>query len=228
MNEVIDSKMDMKNTGLVMNLWRLRQTLDVYSLISANAEAIKKRGEGNEFFCFLRNACVHLIAIDICKVFEDEKKQGKVKYDLNSIDGVLMSLDDGKYAVLDFATVSSFVREYSDARGEDGTLSALSQTVKDFKRKHEEELKRFKTFRDKWCAHSEFGFEPCDLPSYDVMERLFNFGSKFYTLVSRACVSAGPCDLNANRYVQTGLKKVLLEHGLEDVKTEMENGMSGS
>jgi hypothetical protein len=223
MKDMIDSATDKKNIGLLKNLWELRQALDVYCLISANTEAIKKKGAGWKFFHFLRTACVHLIALDICKVFEDEKKSGKAKeYELNSIDGVLMGLDDSKPAVLDFATVSSFVHKYSDARGEDGTLSAVSLTVKDVKTKYEKELKSFKTFRDKCGAHSEFGFGPRDLPSYDVMELLFNFGSDFYRLVSEAFVSVGPYDLNRNRNVRAGFKRVLLEHGLEDVKTEME------
>ena len=221
MTRMISSKSDNKNIGLCKNLWRLRQALDVYCLISANADVIEKKGAGKKFFGFLRTACVHLIALDICKVFEDEKQQPKAKYELNSIDGVLMSLANARPAVLDPATVSGFVRRYSSAGGKDGTLSALSRTVNDFKTKYQDELKTFKTFRDKWCAHSEFAFKPCGLPSYDVMERLFNFGSAFYTLVSRAFVSVGPCDLNRNRSVKAGLKRILSEHGLDDVKTEM-------
>ncbi len=76
-------------------------------------------------------------------------------------------------------------------------------------------------------AHSEFGFNPNDLPSYDVMESLFGFGADFYMLVSAAFVSTAsvsvvPCDLNSDRKVKTGLIKILSEHGLTDIKTEME------
>jgi len=52
---------------------------------------------------------VRLIALDICKVFEDKKKQGEVKYELNSIDGVLMGLDGDKPPVLDSAMAGSFL-----------------------------------------------------------------------------------------------------------------------
>jgi hypothetical protein len=221
---MIDSKTDNKNIGLVKNLWELRQALDVYCLIAANADSIGRKGAGKSFFGFLRTSCVRLIAIDICKMFEDEKKgkQGKVKYELNSIDGVLRSLADDKPTVLDPGEINSFARKYSNGRSEDGTLSTLLLTVEDFTIKYQKELERFKTFRDKWGAHSEFGFDPRDLPSYDVMERLFNFGSDFYKLVSRAFVSVGPYDLNSDRTVRTGFMKVLQEHGLENVKTEME------
>ena len=224
MNKMIDSKTDNKNIGLVKNLWELRQALDVYCLVAANQDSIERKGAGKSFFRFLRISYVHLIAIDICKIFEDEKKckQGKVRYELNSIDGVLKSLADSQPPVLDPAKVNSFVRKYSNGRGEDGTISAISLTVDDFKTKYQKELERFKTCRDKWAVHSEFGFDLRDLPSYDIMERLFNFGLDFYMLVSRAFISVIPADLNSDRKVKTGFRKVLLEHGLENVKTEME------
>ncbi|MCJ7730165.1 MAG: hypothetical protein MUO27_09855 [Sedimentisphaerales bacterium] len=225
MNKMIDSKTDNKNIGLARdNLWELRQALDVYCLVAANADSIEKKGAGKSFFRFLRTSYVHLIAIDICKIFEDEKKSkhGKVEHELNSIDGVLRSLADDKPSVLDSAKINSFVRKYSSGRGEDGTLLALSLTVDDFKTKYQKELERFKTFRNKRGAHSEFGFNPSDLPSYDVMEQLFNFGLDFYMLVSKAFISVGPFDLNSERTVRTGFRKVLLEHGIENVKNEME------
>lgn len=225
MNKMIDSKTDNKNIGLVKDLlWGLRQELDVYCLAAVNADSIKNKGAGKSFFHFLRKSYVDLISIDICKMFEVEKKckRGKVKHELNSIDGVLKSLADSQPSVLDPAKVNSFVRKYSNGRGEDGTISAISLTVDDFKTKYQKELERFKTFRNKRVAHSEFGFDPRDLPSYDIMERLFNFGLDFYMLVSEAFISVGPCDLNSDRKVKTGFRKVLLEHGLENVKTEME------
>ena len=59
------------------------------------------------------------------------------------------------------------------------------------------------------------------------MECLFNFGADFYMLVSAAFVSTAsvsvvPYDLNSNRRVKVGLKKLLHELGLKDIKTEME------
>jgi hypothetical protein len=57
MNGMIDSTTDKKNIGLLMSLSRLRQALDVYCLIAANADAIEKRGQGKKYFRFLRTAC---------------------------------------------------------------------------------------------------------------------------------------------------------------------------
>ena len=230
MNHMIDTKIDDKNNGLLMNLWRLRQALDVYCLISANATCISRRGGRWNFFGFLRTACVHLIAHDICKLFEKERhKREKVKYELNSIDGVLRSLARDKPNVLNTVTIDSFVLKYDPGQDEHGTLSPpdnniekLSRAVDNFKKKYHAELERFKTFRDKWAAHSEFSFTPKDLPSYDIMERLFNFGMDFYMLVSEAFIGVGPLNLNADRRVKASLKGVLKALGIEEIRMEME------
>jgi hypothetical protein len=222
MNEIINSKIDNKNIGLVKNLWGLRQALDVYCLVTTNGNAISAKGLGS-FFGFLQASCIRLVALDICKIFEDEKtgEHGKVKYELNSIDGVLRSLSDRKPRDWDSAKVSSFVCKYSNGRGEDGTLLALSLTVEDFKTKYHKELKRFKTFRDKSGAHSEFGFHPRGLPSYDIMEQLFDFGWEFYSIISEAVISVGPCNLESSRQVRASMKRLLCELGLGDINTEM-------
>ena len=88
-------------------------------------------------------------------------------------------------------------------------------------------MDRFKTIRDKKIAHSEYGSNVDSVPSYDVMKHLFNFGSDFYMLISKAFVSTAsvsvvPCDLNSDRKVKVGLKRVLHELGLTDIKPEME------
>ena len=225
MNDLLNSTIDNKNIGLLKNLWELRQALDVYELISANAKGINERGIGRNFFGFLRASCLHLITLYICKVFEAEEKpdkQGKVKHELSSIDGVLKSSATANLNVLDPKEINGFVRQYSHGQCGDGTLSAISLTVRDFKARYKKELKRFQEARDKWGAHSEFGFSPEDLPSYDIMERLFDFGHDFYRLVYHAFITCVvPCDLNADRKVKASLKKVFEELGIKEIRTEM-------
>jgi hypothetical protein len=230
MKKMLNSKMDNKNIGLLKGLYCLRAELDVYCLISVNAESIKRKGAGKSFWGFLQKSYIDLIALSICKIFECEKqnKKGEVKYELNSIDGVLRHLVNEKPSALDSSQVCGFIRKYGRSPNEDELLSGLSLTVAGFKGKYQKELDRFKNLRDKGVAHSEFkaahsvSESNIDLPSYDVMERLFNFGADFYMLVSAAFVSVVPCDLNSDRKVKVGLKRVLHEFGLTDIKTEME------
>lgn len=220
-NKMLNSKMDNKNIGLLLNLFWLRQELDVYCLITVNANGIKKRGAGKSFFAFIQGACKKLITLSICKIYEYEKA-----YELNSIEGVLKHITDERLSALASSRVCGFISKYENRPDEDELLSSLSSTVAGFKKKYENELERFKTYRDKVVAHSEFGFNQNNVPSYDVMERLFDFGADFYMLVSaaiisNASVSVAPCDLNSDRKVKIGLLKILSEHGLTDIKKEM-------
>jgi AbiU2 len=221
-NKMLDSKVDNKNIGLLKNLHWLRQGLDVYCLISVNAVSIKSNGIGISFFGFLQRSCINSIALNICKIYEYEKN-----YEINSIEGVLKLITDEQLSVSDSSSICKFICKYENHPNEDDLLSSLSSTVAGFKKKFENELEWFKTFRDKQVAHSEFGFNLDSLPSYDIMERLFNFGAEFYMLVSTvfistASVSVVPCDLNSNRKVKIGLIRMLSKLGLTDIKKEME------
>ena len=217
-NKMLNSKMDNKNVGLLKILFMLRQELDVYRLITVNTNGIKKKGAGMTFFAFLQGACIKLIALSICKIYEYEKD-----YELNSIEGVLKHIIDEELSALDSSSVCSFINKYGNRPNEDDLLSSLSSTVAGFKK--ENELKRFVIYRNKVVAHSEFGFNLDNIPSYDVMECLFDFGADFYKLVtknytSNASASVVPCDLNSDRKVKIGLLKILSEHGLTDIKKE--------
>jgi len=220
-NEILNSNIDNKNIGLLKNLFWLRQELDVHCLISVNASSINQKGVGKSFFAFIERSCIDLIALNICKIYDYERQ-----YELNSIEGVLKCISSGELSVINQSHIDDFIRKY-DSPNKDESLSTLSSCIAGFKKKYQKELERFKSYRDKEVAHSEYGFNPKDLPSYDVMESLFRFGADFYMLVSAAFVSTAsvsvvPCDLNSNRKVKVGLKKVLHKLGLTDIKTEME------
>ncbi len=224
MNEMIGGKTDNKNIGLLKNLFWLRQTLDVSCLIrmNINGDAIAKMGCGKNFFPFLEMSCQQLITLLICKVFEEERlvNGGKVHYELDSIGGVLRSIDMEEAAVLDPERIREFIQKYGSNSDKDG-LTPISAVVKQFRAEHCEDLTRFKDYRDKHVAHPESEFSLENLPSYDRMEQLFDFGQDFYMLVSRAFVRVVPADLNSDRKVRTSLKGILQKLGCEDIKTEM-------
>jgi hypothetical protein len=222
MNKLLNGKIDNKNIGLVKNLWQLRQALDVYCLISANANSINQRGAGKVFFGFVQSLCLRFISLEICKIFEDEKKgkRGKVKYELNSIDGVLRAIKDENLAVPDSSRVCGFLEKYGRGHSKEGLLSEILSCVEEFKKNHQKELTEFQTVRDKWIAHSEYEFSWENLPSYDVMEQLFDFAWGFYSAVSET-IGVGPCNLDSSRQVRDSMKKILRDLGLKDIETEM-------
>jgi hypothetical protein len=222
MNKLLNGKIDNKNIGLVKNLWQLRQALDVYCLISANADFINQKGGGKVFFGFVQSLCLRSIALEVCKIFEDEKRdeRGKVKYELNSIDGVLKAIESDSLSIPDSPRVCNFLEKYGSGRAQEGLLTSLTSAFAGFKRNHQKELREFQTVRNKWIAHSEYEFSWENLPSYDVMEQLFDFAWGFYSAVSET-IGVGPCNLDSSRQVRSSMKKILRDLGLEDIKTEM-------
>jgi len=217
MHKLIDTPIDQKNIGLVKLLYELRQDLDIYCLISVNADRINQRGIGKSFFGHLQRLALRSITLNICKIFEEEKG-----YELNSIGGVFRHLLTEAPTTLDDGKMRDFIRKYNGPSDFGSPISALQSAIDGFRDNLKVELDRFKAFRDKKAAHSEYGIAIETLPSYDVMENLFCFGADFYDLVSAAFVGVGPCDLKTERRVKVGLKRLLEELGLEPIKTNME------
>lgn len=216
MNKLIDTPIDQKNIGLAKLLYELRQDLDIYCLISANADKINERGIGKSFFGHLQQLAFRSITLNICKIFEEEKG-----YELNSVQGVFRNLTTETPAPLDDSKLKIFILKYQGPSDFGNPISALQLTIEGFRDKLKGEIDRFKAFRDKKVAHSEYDIAIETLPSYDVMESLFSFGADFYELISAAFVGVSPFDFRTERKVKVGLKRLLQELGLEAIKTDM-------
>ncbi len=216
MQTFIGTPIDEKNIGLAKLLYGLRQDLDIYCLISVNADAINQRGVGT-FFGHLQQLAIVSITLSICKIYEEERG-----YELNSIRGVFRHLRKEEPTALDATKLKGFIEKYDGPLNVESPISALQLTIDGLRDRYRCELDRFKTFRDKQAAHSEYAINIDTLPSYDAMEKLFFFGADFYDLVSAAFVGVGPCDLRTQRPVKMGLGRLLQELGLEDVKTDIQ------
>jgi hypothetical protein len=217
MNTLIGTPIDHKNIDLVKLLYELRQDIDTYCLISINVDSIKLRGVGNIFFWHLRNLVIKSIALNICNIYEY-----KDKYELYSIHGVIGHLHKEAKTTLDDSKLKEFIEKYNGSLTSNNHIFAIESTIKGFRKRYKDELNRFKTFRDKKVAHSEFGFTDYSLPSYDVMEKLFCFGADFYELVSASFVGVVPHNLKEQGPVKTSLKRLFQELGIKDIKTDMQ------
>ncbi len=220
---MINTKVDFKNIGLAKTIFNLRQDLDVYELISANIKELCELVGGKSFFLYAKRSALNSIAIQICKIYEMEKKnrKGEITYELNSIDGVMESITDNLSNEIDKKPIDEFIKMYSNSPKELDLRSGLLSTIKEFKIINKESIKRFKTYRDKIGAHSEHDFELSNLPSYGVMEQLFNFAHDFYRTISDSVVGVCPADINTNRKVKVALKRIFCNHGLKKTKNEL-------
>ena len=124
---MLNSKMDNKNISLLKNLFWLRQELDVYCLIVSNQDSINNKGVGKNFFGFLRRSCIHLITLNICKIYDYEKK-----YELNSIEGVLKCISSEKLSDRAMSAIADFIRKYNSPNKNKSTISNTKQTKNSF------------------------------------------------------------------------------------------------
>jgi hypothetical protein len=217
MQSLMGTPIDDKNIELAKLLYGLRQDLDVYCLISVNADKINARGYGKAFFGHICRRAIDSIALGICKIYETEKG-----YQLNSIDGVLNYLARYATDAPDGETLNRFILNYAaDAKAESSAV-ALRATVAAFRAKYSANLQRFKEFRNKQAAHSEYNINITSLPSYDVMEKLFLFAAEFYNSVAESFIGGSGVPVTSQRPVKTSLHSVLRDLGLEGVKTDME------
>jgi hypothetical protein len=217
MSTLIGTPIDHKNIGLVKLLYELRQDIDIYCLISINVDGIKQRGVGNSFFWHLRPLIIKSIALTICNIYENNNK-----HELYSIQGVLSHLPKEAKKTLDDGKLEAFIQKYNGSLTGENPIIAIESTFNAFRKRYRNELNRFKTFRNKKVAHSEFGFTVHLLPSYDVMEKLFYFGADFYELVSASFVGVVPHNLKERGPVKTSLKRLFQELGIKDIKTDMQ------
>jgi hypothetical protein len=217
MDNLLGSTIDEKNIELAKILFSLRHDLDVYCLIGVNTSQIEQTGRGKFFFGHVQMRVLDSIILAICKVYEDEKG-----YELNSIQGVINSLaKNNATPPMSEQRVRDFVREYGGPSDEQDSSKALRSTVDRFKSKYAGDLTRFKSARDKLVAHSEYQAMINTVPSFDCMEKLFEFGADFYSVVSDSFVGCNPDDLRNRREVKTDFCKLLKAIGIQDIKTEL-------
>lgn len=225
MQSLINTPTDRKNIGLSKLVYALRQELDIYCLIGANVDSLfnkNQSGIGKNFFSRLLNLAISSITLSICKIYEEEEKnkKGYTKYELNSICGVINHLCKKSPTPLNASKFNDFIQKYNGPSAGGSPMDALTLTFDNFRNEYKDELDRFKTFRDKYAAHSEYGFSPKDLPSFDVKEKLLLFGADFCELVYEQFVWGGIDNLTG-RDVKSSLKRLLQELGFQDIKTDM-------
>ncbi len=218
-----DSHVDNANIELIRTLFRLREALDVYELISANSQEIKRLGRGKTFFAYAQHAAVDSIAIQICKIYEREKikKNSDPVHALNSIDGIMRLIRAQSFEPKYRDLIDTFIIKYLGATSQDYSWS-LDLIVANFRKANSESIKRFQRYRHKFVAHSEQGAERQDIPSFEVMYKLFDFAYDFYRAISDGLLGFGPVELDTNRKTKVALMHILKEHGLQDIKDRLE------
>ena len=177
--------LDEKNGFLARTLLHLRQNIDLHRIIGINKTALDDANLPGAFLGHLQQQCLICIALDMCKVYEPQKRNS-----LNSISGILQELEKMEASPEGSKNSVEFYEKY---RPKDcvGTKS-INEVFVHFTASHAQALTMMKTVRDKYAAHSEYSFLPETLPSHDEFELLWEFGSDFYKCISLGWIGVHP------------------------------------
>ena len=197
-------------------LYVLKQHLDLYRIIALNVNAIKNNGVGKTFFNHVYWLAIQSYAINICKLFEVEKG-----YELNSIPGILKFLRESQLSCKNVTPIRDFILQRGRKFNEHDVAGVETMIFDDFKLKYKEELNRFKEARDKIFVHAEnIQIIISGLPSYDVMEKLLDFGIDFYSSIQASYVGSFPVQHKSDLKSLNSTVNVLKRIGLGEVKTD--------
>jgi hypothetical protein len=210
--------LDQRNIELGRALYSLKQTIDIDKLIGLNADNLNKQGIGKKFFGHIQMISIESIAINICKIFEKEKK-----YPLNSIPGILSYIKLNNINPKWPTSIDEFMSKYGTSeRGKDSYIEALENICNEFYKKHNISLGRYDYARDKVIAHTEYQAQKNPLPSHAIMEEILVFGADFYSMINKAFIGVGPHQIDSDKQISSSLNRLFEKIGLNNIKTEFE------
>jgi hypothetical protein len=204
-----NTKADNKNIALAKRVLQLRNDIDLHRLIGLNLKALKKSDISNSLLGHIQNLAHGSIAICICKIYEDPKRN-----DLDSIPAIIDSLPTLKLTVEKQRKLIEFGTRYGNSSQLVEPKSYLQGTFGLFVGIHSVALLRIKKYRDKIGAHSESKAKITSLPSHEEFEAFFSFAKDFYEIVSEVIIGVGPAKFG--RQVGNGFFKLMKSMGIDE------------
>jgi len=211
-------KLDKKSKDLVLTLYNLKQSLDIYRLIAVNAHQINIAGAGKSFFAYARKLALDSCVVNICKLIEKENKN----YELNSIPSVIGFLKKNKLQPKNSKLIKIFIENNKQQYILGEETKAFEFIFQNFRDNNATEFKKLKDFRDKKIAHLENLPEGKEtyISSYAVMDRILKFGIDFYSMVQEAYIGTFPVQFDHYTKVLIGLRHLLEIKGIKDIRDD--------
>lgn len=208
MDDILD-KLDDKNIELCKTIASAKDSIDVYRIISLNAKTINKMGGGKHFFGHLQNIEIKHLALELCKMFENEGR-----YELTSIPAILKYITNSTPPIKDTEALNTFASKYGNK------ADTVSRVYSLFLEQHQNYIDTIKEVRDKRIAHPEDIQKEGKLPSYDILETLLKFSIDFYSMISIAYIGVFPVNFEDRTQIAGSLVNLLRKMGMEKVKRE--------
>ena len=207
-----------KNIELAKILFSLKQSIDTEKLLGLNADSINSTGIGKKFFVHIQMVLIESCVINICKIFEQEKK-----YPLNSIYAILSFVKTNNINPKYPDPIDEFIKKYGDENKEGNHIEILETICRNFYSKHQVSFERYDYARDKVIAHSEHRAQRKSLPSHAVMKDLLHFGIEFYYMINKAFLNIGPHPIHGDKQAFSSLYRLLEKLGYKNIKKDFDN-----
>jgi hypothetical protein len=205
--------LDKANIELGKELWAIKSSLDIYTLIGLNVEAITT---GTTFLGFVQGQSLHAGALGLAKVFEREKS-----YELCSVGGVYRLAKSAQ--IQDMAAAQTYVSQYGITASED-----WSRDVDQVFAKQEPLIRRYmrviKGVRDTRLAHlQQHAPMSVSLPSIAAFDELLAFAFEFHVFVNRAFLHVVAHPILEDRRIATSLLTLLKKTGVSEPVEKFED-----
>ena len=188
------SRLDNANVQLGMELFLIKNSLDIYRVIGRNVKAIKA---GEVFFAHAQNQSLGAVALGLARVFERDDT-----HELCSIRGVYRLAK--QVPVRDSRAVGSFVGKYGIGASQ-GWVRDVDLVFSRQRPRIQRHLKQIRTVRNTRLAHIQQNAPSGILPSIAAFEDLLGFAFDFQSFVNEAFLSTHSHPILHDRRVEQSL-----------------------
>jgi hypothetical protein len=205
-------RLDKANIELSRELSAIKSSLDIYTLIGLNLEAINT---GKRFLAFVQRQSLHAVALGLAKVFEREGK-----HELCSVRGVYRLAKHEQ--IQDITAVGPFVSKYGIPASEDWVQDVTQVFAKQRPWIHSH-MQIIDRARNTVLAHMQQDAPRGNLPSIAAFEELLGFAFEFHAFVNAAFLNAAAHPILVYREVATSLLTLLRKTGVSEPVEKFED-----
>ena len=198
-------RLDNANVQLGIELFVIKNSLDIYRVIGRNVKAIKA---GEVFFAHAQNQSLGAVALGLARVFEREDA-----YELCSIRGVYRLAK--QVPVRDTRAVGSLVGKYGIDTSQDWVRD-LDLVFSRQQPRIQSYLKKIRTSRNTRLAHIQQNAPSGILPSIAAFEDMLGFAVDFHSFVNEAFLSTHSHPILHDRWVEQSLLHLLEKIGVNN------------
>ena len=211
--------LDRRTDQLGLACYKIRQNIDIFRIIALNVEKLKAVAASENFWGFTQSQAQIYVAITLAAVFE----KNDANFTLCSIPAIICDLPDD-FPNADHSQFEKLLEKHGSKVNPTSARESVRAAYRAITMKHKASIDQIITIRNKRACHLELlepGLLESWFPSFDELERLWEFGVDVYELLHHEFNNVGPALMP--RRVQVGLIRTLKALGVENPQEDYPN-----